>query len=214
VQDVAYGIDEVHAMLAEAGLHLAEFSDIRLRMSYRPEHFIKDPILLRTIAGLDTVTQQAIAELLVGLFTKHIFYASSDPDPRARPGDLTDVPFFFPEREYRTMGRQISEAMLKQPAKPVSLRHSSGFEFDLAPNAVHAAIFRHLDGATDWSGIFSRVRSELADLRSTDQELLGSFCPVFEQFRQFDWLLLRAGAVGPFPDTLELQADSERRQQA
>lgn len=45
----------------------------------------------------------------------------------------------------------------------------------------------------------------------SDQELLKFFPPTFEQFRQFDWLLLRSPSLPKFPDTLDLQASSERR---
>ena len=210
-QDVAYSIEEVHALLAQAGLHLVEFTDVRLRMSYRPEQFVRDPVLLQKIAKLDRVTQQGIAELLVGLFTKHMFYASCRTDSQATLGDLANVPFFFPARQYRLMGQQIAEAMRQRPNALIPLRHASGFEFDLLSEPLSAAIFRHLDGKRDWRQIFSLVRREITDLRLSDQELLEFFSPTFEQFRQFDWLLLRSPSVAEFPDTLDLQASSERR---
>ncbi len=34
-QDVAYSIDEVHALLTQAGLHLIEFTDVRTRMALK-----------------------------------------------------------------------------------------------------------------------------------------------------------------------------------
>lgn len=210
-QDVAYSIEEVHALLAQAGLHLVEFTDVRLRMSYRPERYVRDQVLLQKIAGLDRVTQQGIAELLVGLFTKHMFYASCTTDSQALLDDLSDIPFFFPVRQYRLMGQQIAEAMRQRPQALIPLRHASGFEFDVLSEPVSAAIFRHLDGKRDWRQIFGLARVEITDLRLSDQELLESFRPVFEQFRQFDWLLLRAASVGEFPDTLDLQARSESR---
>jgi len=210
-QDVAYSIGEVHALLAQAGLHLVEFTDVRLRMACRPEQYIRDQVLLQKIAGLDRVTQQSIAELLVGLFTKHMFCASCTTDSQALLDDLSDIPFFFPARQYRLMGQQIGEAMRQRPQALVPLRHATEFEFDLLSDPVSAAIFRHLDGKRNWRQIFDLVRIEITDLRLSDQELLEFFRPVFEQFRQFDWLLLRAAFVGEFPDTLDLQAKSECR---
>jgi ubiquinone/menaquinone biosynthesis C-methylase UbiE len=210
-QDVAYSIGEVHALLAQAGLHLVEFTDVRLRMSYRPEQYVRDQTLLQKIARLDRVTQQGIAELLVGLFTKHMFYASCTTDSQASLGDLSDIPFFFPARQYRTMGQQISEAMSKRPQQLIPLRHASGFEFDLVSEPISAAIFSQIDGTRDWRQIFGLVRAEITDLKLSDQELLDSIRSAFEQFRRLDWLLLRAASVGEFPDTLELQANSELR---
>lgn len=210
-QDVAYSIEEVHALLNQAGLHLVEFTDVRLRMAYRPQQYVRDPVLLQKIAKLDRVTQQGIAELLVGLFTKHMFYASCRTDAHAVLGDLANVPFFFPQREYRLTGQQIAEAMRQRPNALIPLRHASGFEFDLMSEPLSAAIFRHLDGQRDWCQIFSLVRREITDLRLSDQELLEFFRPTFEQFRQFDWLLLRSPSAPEFPDTLDLQASSELR---
>lgn len=210
-QDVAYSIEEVHALLNQANMHLVEFSDARLRMAYRPEQYVRDPILIQKIAKFDRVTQQSIAELLVGLFTKHMFYASRRTDSQAVLGDLADVPFFFPARKYRLMGQQIAEAMQRRPNALIALRHESGFEFDLLPEPLSAAILRHLDRTRDWRQIFNLVRREITDLRLSDHELLEFFRPTFEQFKQFDWLLLRSPSVAEFPDTLDLQASSERR---
>lgn len=210
-QDVAYSIGEIHALLAQADLHLIEFNEVRMRMSYRPEQYLRDQTLLRKIARLDRVTQQGIAELLVGLFRQHAFYASPSQDAQAGLGELADVPFFFPAREYRALGQRISETMLQNPNQLVPLRHASGFGIDLPPDPISAAIFRHIDGARDWRQIFTAARAALPDLKRTDQELLDFFRPTFEQFKQFDWLLLRGANVGEFPDTIDLQAETQRR---
>ena len=211
-QDIAYSIGDVHALLGRAGLHLVEFSDVRMRMSYRPEQYIRDPTLLEKISRLDRVAQQEIAELLVGLFTKHEFYASCSTDSQAKLDDLSDVPFFFPARQYRTMGQQISDAMRKRFGQLVPLRHASGYEFDVESDPVSTAIFGHMDGTRDWRQVFARVREEIPGCSLSDRQLLDFFRPLFERFRQFDWMLLRGDSVGELPDTVVLQSESELRQ--
>jgi hypothetical protein len=203
-QDVAYSIEHVHQLLAETGLNFVEFTDPRMRLACRPETYIRDPALLEKIGRLDRVKQQAIAELMAGLFMKHEFYASQQPDCQARFGSLSHVPFFLPERSYRTLGPQISAAMRQRPNQLIPLRHESGMEFGLRSNPVSAAIFAQIDGARSWGQIFANAR--LTGLEHSDQELLAFFRPTFEQFAQYDWMLLREESARGFLDTIELQA--------
>ncbi len=210
-QDVAYGIDEVHALLASADLHLAEFSNVALRMSYRPEQYISDPVLLQKIAKLDRAAQQSVAELLVGAFRQHSFYATESADTRARLGELSDVPFFMPVREGRALGPKLAAAMRQNPTRLLPVRHESGYEFDLVPDPLIAAILNHVDGARDWRQIFSLARADLGGLQQGDTAMLEAFRPTFDQFSQFDWLFLRAGNIAAFADTVEMQAESARR---
>jgi SAM-dependent methyltransferase len=210
-QDVAFSVDEVYRLLGSAGLHLTEFCDVKLRLAYQPAQYVRNAELAQKISRLDLVTQQSVAELMVGLFTKHVFYLSNRPDARAKPGALTDVPFFFPDAQYKGLGPQLGYAALRRGNHILAVRHESGFEFDLALDPVAAAILKGVDGANDWRTIFAGVRAELEGEHRSDEDLLEHFRPVFEQLRQYDWLLLRGPHVGAFPDTRFLQAASERR---
>ncbi len=210
-QDAAYSIGEVYALLSEAGLHLIEFCDVKLRMAYQPSQFIRDAELLQTIEKLDRAAQQGVAELMVGLFTKHVFYLSNQPDMQAKLGALTDVPFFFPDAQYKGFGPQLGDALRRSGNGFLRVRHESGFEFDIAPDPVATAILQGIDGSSDWRTIFAGVRAEMEGELRSDEELLDHFRPIFEQLRQYDWLLLRAPHVGVFPDTRSLQAASEGR---
>lgn len=213
-QDTAYSIEEVHALLADVGLNFVDFTDPKMRMAYRPETYIRDPSLLNKIAKLDLATQQAIAELLVGLFMKHEFYVSQQRDCQAKLGDLSHVPFFLPTRTYGALGAQIAAAMRQQPGQLIPLRHESGLEVTLQANPVSAAIFGQIDGARCWRQIFATARTELNTPDRPDQELLDFFRPIFDQFRRLDWIFLRDQAALAFPDTIELQAQSRRRGKA
>ncbi len=208
-QDVAYSIDEVYQLVGAAGLHLIEFSEVQMRLAYEPEQYLRDKALRERLAKLDRVTRQATAELLLGLFTRHVFYVSNQPEAKAQLGALSDVPFFFPPRTYRAMGQQIADAMMQNPQRRVPLRHESGLELFLAPSPAVAAILRHIDGLRDWRAIFALARGE--GVSFSDEQFMDAIRPVYEQLARYDWLLLRGGAVDEYPDTIELQRESVQR---
>lgn len=210
-QDVAYGINDLHALLNGVGLRVVEFSDVKMRLSYNPELYVRDPVLLEKIAKLDKLTRQSIAELLIGLFMKHDVYVSCRPDAQAQLGSLSHVPFFFPPRQYAGMGPQIAEMINRQPGHPLRLRHETGFEFTVSSDPFLASIFAEIDGRRAWRDIFQNARQRGMD--GSDQEMLERFRPTFEQFRQFDWMLLRDAKVREFPETVALQAETQRRMQ-
>jgi 2-polyprenyl-3-methyl-5-hydroxy-6-metoxy-1,4-benzoquinol methylase len=210
-QDRAYSIEQVHDLLADVGLNFVEFTDAKMRLAYRPETYIRDLGLLENIRKLDHVKQQSIAELMVGLFMKHEFYVSRQPDCQAQFGSLSHVPFFLPERSYRTLGQQISAAMERRPNQLIPLRHESGLEFSLRANPISAAIFAQIDGVRPWRQIFANTRAQLSGPERSDVQLFEFFRPTFEQFAQYDWMLLREESARGFPDTIELQAQSRAR---
>jgi hypothetical protein len=209
-QDVAFSIDEVHALLRAAELHLVEFCDVKMRMLLRPELLIRDDALLQKVAALDDVTQQRVAELFVGMIKQHIFYAAMTPGTQAAMSDLSDVPFFMgPDRA--AQGARIAEQMRHAVGPTVLLRHESGLEIEVGVHPLSAAIFRQIDGLRDWKTIFAAVRATAGGVEATDTDFLEFFRPTFEQFRQLDWMLLRGAGVGQYPDTVEMQRESQRR---
>ncbi len=76
-QDRAYSIEDIYSLLNDSNLHFVAFSDVKMRLSYRPEQYISDPELLSKIKQLSEQEQHHIAELLVGAFKKHEFYVSA-----------------------------------------------------------------------------------------------------------------------------------------
>ena len=208
-QDVAYTIADVHALVAAASLHLVEFCDVKMRMAYRPEQYIQDPVLLERISKLDIAAQQGIAELLVGLFTKHIFYLSNHAPSKAALGPLTDVPFFSPAHTYQKLGPEIAKASAARPNQPLSLLHETGFEVRLPLKPQAVAILERIDGVRTWGAIFDAVRA--VGFKESDDDLLAAIRPVYDQMSRFDWLLLRDEKVGAFTDTIDLHAQLAAR---
>jgi SAM-dependent methyltransferase len=72
-QDRPYTVPEVYAFLAQANLELARFF---APFEYEPTTYTNDPHIAGNFAGLDTPARHAIAELLHGQMTKHMFFAT------------------------------------------------------------------------------------------------------------------------------------------
>lgn len=191
-QDCAYSILEVYELLEQSGLQFVEFNDVKMRMSYRPEQYITDNDLLKEIKQRPIKEQHGIAELLVGAFKKHEFYASVSVDTKASFSTLSNVPFFFPRSLYDNLGSQLAEAMLANANKSISMKHISGFEFDLAASQLNYLIFKNIDGKNTLQVIFDLVRTELKEQSLDNNQLVAYFSQCVKPFRQLDWILLRA----------------------
>lgn len=81
-------------------MQFVELNYVKLRTSYRPEQYITDNNLLKEIKQRLIKEQHGIAELLVGAFKNHEYYASVGVDTKVSFSTLSNVPFFFPENLY------------------------------------------------------------------------------------------------------------------
>lgn len=190
-QDRAYSILEVYELLEQAALQFVEFSDVGMRMSYKPEQHIVNKGLLETVKKLSTKEQHGISELLLGAFKKHEFYVSNTGGCRAEFSDLSNIPFFFPYQQYNSLGGDLANAMLVNPDKIISMKHSSGFEFDLIGTQLNYIFFKHINGVNTLIDIFDYIRKELAEPTLDNNQLQSYFQPIYLQFNQLDWLLLK-----------------------
>ncbi len=191
-QDIAYSIKEIYQLLDSAKLKLVEFTSVKMRLAYRPEQYIKNSKILSKVKQLDIRQQQHVAELLVGAFKKHEFYVASESNTKASFFDLSNVPFFFPEKQYHNLGQKIAQAMFKKPQGKVILKHVSGYEFDIQASQVASHFFNNIDGKTDLHSIFDRVRVEMNDSTLDNQKLSRLVEPYYHRFQQLDWLMLKS----------------------
>ncbi len=90
-QDRAYTVEEVAALVQGAGLNLISFIE---PLRYDPATYLKDPVLLRQLAGLTPEGRAALAEKLAGNLKTHVFYVSKRPaaDTLAWPDGPEAVP--------------------------------------------------------------------------------------------------------------------------
>lgn len=190
-QDCAFNITEVYDLLDSSELNLIEFSDVGMRLSYRPEQHINDKELLNSIKSQSNREQFAISELIVGAFKKHEFYAATTTDTVAQFTKLSNIPFFFPVKQYKNLGGQLAEAISINFNKMISMKHHTGFEFDIGCSKLNYLLFKNINGINTLETIFQLIRTELDDESWTQERLLAHFLPIFQKFRQLDWLLLR-----------------------
>jgi len=72
-QDRSYTVPQIAALVAGAGLNLISFVE---PLRYDPATYLRDPVLLRQLAGLAPLERAALAEQLAGNLKTHVFYLS------------------------------------------------------------------------------------------------------------------------------------------
>ncbi|WP_340116127.1 class I SAM-dependent methyltransferase [Pelagibius sp. 7325] len=72
-QDRSYTVPQVAELVAGAGLNLISFVE---PLRYDPATYLRDPVLLRQLAGLAPLERATLAEQLAGNLKTHVFYLS------------------------------------------------------------------------------------------------------------------------------------------
>ncbi len=208
-QDRAYTVPQLYELVEGAGLRIvqffptAEMQDLGL---YDPGRYVSDATLLESIRRLDLPSQQAIAELMHGMMSRHVFYAARSVPPAPQLDDLQNVPFLnivTPPQGYQWLYGGV-----RQSRDRVQILNTQGkklFDFRKTPHAE--AVFRCLDGKKSTAEIFDAViaSSDPGKTRPTHQQLLQEFREIFDVLNMNGWLFLRAGTVAAFKTVPELQ---------
>ena len=201
-QDRPFTVDELYDLVEGCNLHVGELLE-RGRHTYKVEWYTRDKRILGKVGSLPRREQQAIAELIAGDMTTHNFYVSRKPDTVATPDDLRNVPFYFldpphnvPDLIKRSRGQRvrIETRLYAAPA-------------EFVPGPYTGAIFTHLDGERSFKEIFEEVRRDhgKTEQQLPNEALLKEFRPIYEQFNDLGWMLLRHRSVGRFRSLEELQ---------
>jgi SAM-dependent methyltransferase len=148
-RDRAFRVAEVAALLGDAGLRLASFIE---PARYDPASYLKDPRLLKPLAGLAPLARAAFAEALAGNLKTHVFYATTAPgDSVARPDDPAAVPVLR-ELEGADLAKAVGrELLLKTSFDGLALRFALP---RLAP-----AILARVDGAASLGEIHAGLKA-------------------------------------------------------
>jgi SAM-dependent methyltransferase len=201
-QDRPFTVDELYDLVESCGLHVIELIE-RGRHKYRVESYIRDEQILERVSALPRRQQQAIAELVAGDMIVHNFYVARHADTVASLDDLRNVPFYFlaPPRNLlalieRSSGRSI---------KVESTLYAAPVEF--VPGPYTRDLFKYLDGEHSLKEIFAQVRRDQGktDHQLSNEELLNEFRPIYQQFNDLGWMLLRHRSVGKFRSLEEMQ---------
>jgi len=145
-QDRPYTASEIHAFLASAGLHLAEFTNFfgdkgrATALDYDPTLFFSHDDLMQRAAQLPEPERQDLAEILGSSISMHAFYATTRPDTVASIADPTLAPY-FPS----TLGVEF-RAALEQGLRELEVVFQSGLSRTFGFSGLAAATLAMVDG--------------------------------------------------------------------
>ena len=201
-QDRPDTVDELYELVEGCDLQIVELLE-RGRSPYKIEWHIRDKRLLDKVGALPRRQQQAIAELIAGDMIVHNFYVARKTDTVATLDELRNVPFYFLDPP-----RNVPDLIACSRGLRVRIEtrlYAAPVEFVPGPHT--GAIFTHLDGERSLKEIFEQVRRDhgKTDQQLSNPELLEEFRPVYEQFTDLGWMLLRHRSVGRFRSLEELQ---------
>ena len=150
-RDRAYSVEQVAALIAGAGLRLASFIE---PARYQPASYLKDPVLLKRLAGLDPLARAAFAEALAGNIKKHICYVvkgANGADTVARAETPAAVPV-----ARQVPGPELARAILKGPRIKAEL---DGLSLSFALPRLAAPILARIDGRASLGEIHARLQA-------------------------------------------------------
>lgn len=208
-QDRAYTIPQLYKLVEGSGLRIVQFfptADMQDLKMYDPATYIKDNALLETVSRLDLHAQQAIAELMHGMISRHVFYAAKSI-PRPPPlDDLKNVPFMnigAAEQGYQWLYEGVRKS--RDRVQVLNDRGQKLFDFQKTPHAE--GIFKYLDGEKSTKEIFDAIMALPAGgkTRPTYEHLLREFEEIYGALSTNGWLFLRAPTIAAFKTLPEMQ---------
>jgi SAM-dependent methyltransferase len=150
-RDRAYRVEQVAALVAGAGLRLTGFIE---PARYEPANYLKDPVLLKRLAGLDPLARAAFAEALAGNIKKHVFYVvkgSNRADTVARAETPAAVPV-----ARQMPGPELARAIAKGSRIKTEL---DGLSLSFALPRLAAPILTRVDGHASLSEIHAGLQA-------------------------------------------------------
>ncbi len=188
-RDRAYSVTEAAELVAGAGLRLVDFIE---PVRYEPATYLKDPVLLKRLDGLEPLARAVFAETLAGNIKKHVFYVvkgSNGADTVARAETPEAVPV---AREIP--GPELARAITKGPRIKAEL---DGLSLSFALPRLAAPILTRVDGQASLGEIH-------AELQALDSGLgwdafKAQFDQLYAVFNGLNHLLLRHPAKGGGP---------------
>ena len=136
-RDRAYDVPALHALLADAGLHITCWIE---PMRYDPAIYLPDAKLRARVAALDPVARGALAEALCGNMSTHAIYAvrAADALPEPEGTDPAAVPIM---RE--TPGEELARHIRPDATLPFLF---DGLRVPVALPALAGPILKLIDG--------------------------------------------------------------------
>lgn len=149
-RDRAYSVEQVASLVVGAGLRLASFIE---PARYQLASYLKDPILLKRLGGLDPLARAAFAEALAGNIKKHILYvvkSTNHADSVARAETPAAVPV-----ARQVPGPELARAILKGPRIVAEL---DGLSLSFALPRLAVPILTRVDGRASLGEIHASLQ--------------------------------------------------------
>lgn len=195
-QDRAYTVPEVYEFLGKQDLHLVQFLAVHGlgKLHYNPLTYLKDNTTREIVSALPVEEQQAIAELIMGTFSRHNFFVTQQPVEIPSIDDLDMVPFFScfftHEGAYENFYNGAKQTQEKY-MKFTEGRSKLSLTLENTPHLKY--IFKYLDGNRSVREILAAIQndSELENSSPATDVLLAEIKTLYETFHRYDWMLLR-----------------------
>jgi hypothetical protein len=137
-RDRAYSVEQVAALVGSVGLRLVSFIE---PARYEPASYLKDPVLLKRLGGLEPPARAAFAEQLAGNIKKHLFYVVKQAN-RADSVARADSPDVVPVTR-EVPGPELARAIAKAGRIKAEL---DGLSLSFAVPRLAAPILTRVDG--------------------------------------------------------------------
>ena len=185
-RDRAYSVDQVAALVAGAGLRLVSFIE---PARYQPASYLKDPVLLRRLTGLDPLARAAFAEKLAGNIKKHILYVVKGANPadtvaRAETPGVVPVTRELP-------GPELARAVAKRGRIAADF---DGLSLSFALPRLAAPILTRIDGQASLGEIHAALQA--LDSGLDWDAFKAQFDPLYAVLNGLNHLLLRHSNAG------------------
>jgi len=201
-QDRPFTVDEIYDLVEGCGLHIIELIE-RGRSKYKVESYIRDKHILDRVSALPRRQQQALAELIAGDMIVHNFYVAREANTVASLDDLRNVPFYFLDPPRNLPG--LIEQSAGRSVTVESRLYAAPVQF--VPGPYTRDLFKYLDGELSLKEIFEQIRRDhgKSEQQLPNDTLLNEFRPIYQQFNDLGWMLLRHRSVGKFRSLAEMQ---------
>lgn len=181
-QDRAYRIEELLALVAEAGL--AAVTPVA-PLRYAPESYLSDPELKRRLAGLAPAQRWAAAEALAGNMKTHVLYATLARDDTVAPNEAAMVPQLL-----KHGGAELARAV----AASLTLRlELGGLTLQQPLPRLAPALLQRIDGLRSIGQILAELRASNPDLGAAEAQ--AAWDALYGALAGFNLLLLRRASA-------------------
>jgi SAM-dependent methyltransferase len=181
VQDRAYRVPEIVALVEAAGLRVVTFVE---PARYEPESYVNDPPLRQRLAALPPAERWAAAEALAGSFKTHVLYATGSPDDTVATLDAAAVP---------VLTKESGPTLARAVARDLTLRlEVGGLSLVRALPALAPAILQRIDGQRSLAAIEAELRQANPQLQDFRQQ----FAELYLVLNSWNLLLLRHAPGG------------------